>query len=177
MNTQCRRRARIGLLCLVAAFVGQAPASTAAAQLPGPPLPRVVLLGAPSLPLGLAAKTIQDSGRFTVRVNADVDSAELVLFVVHGPDGPMRPGIEAIERRAGQKLARAAILVTGADLQDAELLQLVLLETREVLGRYLGEEAANRLEVLKMPDADLVPKLEALLFLPPIDLRIAAPPR
>ena len=170
-----RCHALILLGCSVAAIACEPLTSAAAAQSPAPALPEVVLLGFPSLPLGLAAQTIQNSGEFRVRVNADVDSAALVLFVVHGPDGPMRPGIDEIRRRDGQTVARAAILVTSADLLDPELLQLVLLETRDALASYLGEERTTRLEVFKMPDPDLVSKLAALLFLPPVDIPITAP--
>jgi hypothetical protein len=133
------------------------------------------MLGFASLPLGQAAQTLQASGEFSVRVNADVDSAAMVLFVVHAPDGPMRPGLDQIAVRAGQKAARAAILITGTEDLAPELLQLVLLETREVLGGYVGEARASRLEVLKMPDPELPSKLKALLFLPPVNIVLDAP--
>jgi hypothetical protein len=167
-------RAPVLLAVSTAVLVCSALATTAAAQAANRVLPELVLLGDPSLHLGLAAKTIQDSGEFRVRVNADVDSADLVLVVIHGPDGPMPQVLDEIRRRNGQTLARVAILITDADLPDSDLLALVVLESREVLGRLLGEELTNRVEVLKMPDPDLISKLKALLFLPPVNIRVRA---
>lgn len=167
------RRSRIRTACglmLASAVLALATSAQPPAQ------PFVVLLGTPSLPLGLTATTIQESGEFRVQVNGEVDSAAIVLLVIHAPDGLVSSGVDELRRRHGKTLARAAILVTSGDV-DPELMELVLLEAREVYGGYLGEEETIRLEVLKHPDPEFVEKLKALLFLPPVHLRITAPNR
>ena len=83
--------------------------------------------------------------------------------------------LRQIQNQQGQTLSRAAILLIQTDLQpDAELEQLVILDTREVLHRFISEEQANRLEVLRMPDSAIGDKLRALLFLPPANILISA---
>ncbi len=138
-----------------------------------PEVTEIVLVGYQSLALGEAATYIQNQSGYVVRVNEAVTSAELMLFTINAADGPMPETIRQIQNQAGQTVGRAAILLINTDLQpDAELEQLVLLETREILSRFIGEERANRLEVLRMPDAEIANKLQSLLILPPVDIFI-----
>lgn len=173
---RCDWRALVLFGYCVSMLIGRAAlASTAVAQDSNTAPPEIVLLGHATLPLGLAAQTLKESGELEVHVNTDVDSADLVLFFIHAPDGPMQSGMDEIRRCEGQTLERAAILISSADLPAPELLDLVMLETREALGRYLGEEQASRLEILKMPDPDLVTKVKVLLLLPATNVRIKVP--
>ena len=135
----------------------------------------IVMIGASSLALGEAANNLQTPGSLAVSVNSDASAADLVLFTVYAPDGPMPNTVREIERLQGQTISRAAILLTGVDvLSDPELQQLVVLEFRELLARYLGNQA-NAFEVLRMPDPALISKIQALLILPPTNLPVNAP--
>jgi hypothetical protein len=141
-----------------------------------PQIPKIVLIGFQSLALGEAANFIQNQGGFVVSVNEVVPSADLLLFTINAPDGPMPDTVRQIQDQQGQTVSRAAILLINTDLQpDAELEQLVLLEVREMLYRFIAEDQVNRLEILRMPAPDLGDKLRALLILPPANIQINAP--
>jgi translation elongation factor EF-Tu-like GTPase len=69
-------------------------------------------------------------------------------------------------RAGSDKLSRAAIiLVTGdgsARVDDRELLQLVELETRELVKVYLGRRASQTLPLIRSDDPDLAEKIRSL---------------
>jgi len=156
-------------------FTPETPEEAAAVPSTTPQLPKIVLVGYQSLALGEAANFIQNQGGFVVSVNEVVLEVDLLLFTINAQDGPMPDTLRQIQNQQGQTLSRAAILLIQTDLQpDAELEQLVILDTREVLHRFISEEQANRLEVLRMPDSAIGDKLRALLFLPPANILISA---
>lgn len=139
-------------------------------------VPRIVLIGRQDLSLGQAANSLQAATGFAVSVNASLADADLVLFTVHAPDGPMPATRTEIQRREGETAVRAAILLTGVDgVTDPELRQLVTLEFRQLLAGYIGETSANGLEIVLMPDPNLKSQIEALLVLPPANLPIQTP--
>lgn len=143
-----------------------------------PPLPEIVFIGHTSLALGEAADFIQTEGGFAVHINTIVPDADLLLITVNAPDGPM-PGLrEQLNFLEGQTLARAAILLAHDDeLNDPELRQLVLLETRELLYQYADSTQVDRFEILEQSDPELITKLRAILILPPSNIEIHAPPQ
>jgi hypothetical protein len=143
-----------------------------------PPLSKIVLLGNPSPALTEAAQYIQNQSGFAAEVNTNVTSADLVLVVIHAPDGLMRATLDEIERQQDRTAARIAILMTGVDLlNDQELYQLVVLEAQEALPGYLQSDQPYTLEVLQMPNSDLMDKIKALLLSPRMDIYLTTPNR
>jgi len=142
-----------------------------------PPQPEekasIVLIGMENMPIPLSevAQGIEDRTGFTTDVNRDASTAELVLFVVHAADGPMPATREEIENLRGQTIARAAILLTGTELQgDVELQQLVELEMRDLLGRNIGSFRADQLQLLDANAPDLAARFQALIDSPPANI-------
>ena len=157
----------------VPSLTSEIPTEAVPLSSPTPELPQISLIGRQSLALGEAGTFIQSQGGFVVTVNDVTTSTDLVLFTINTSDGPMPETRQQIENLVGKTISRAAILLIGTDLQsDAELEQLVLLETREILSGFLPEEQVNRLEVLRMPDSNIGDKLRAFLILPPSEILI-----
>jgi hypothetical protein len=126
--------------------------------------PSLVFIGMPDPPILEEIDAIHEATGYRTTVNSDVSSADLVLFTVHAPDGPMPATREAIEDLRGQTLHRAAILLTGVELvDDAELIELEGREVVSFLSDYMDPSSAGRLRILHSNDPDLPAQLEALL--------------
>lgn len=127
---------------------------------------QIVLLGNPDPEdaTAQAVRSVQAAGDYQVSVNAPIDSASLVLFFVDVANGPMPKTLSEIEKRIGESFPRAAILLTNIEQNDdPELQQLVVIEYRETLARYLPDGQANSWEVLSANSSDLPTQLESLL--------------
>ncbi len=142
---------------------------------PTPHIPVIVLIGHKAVTLGDAAYTIQTEGGFVVHVNEIVPDADLVLFTINAPDGPMPGFVEGLNSLVGQTVPHAAILLTQTELlTDPELQQLELVEVREILSKYTDAAQVDQLEVLDFSDPELISKLQGLLSTPPMNLEIHA---
>ena len=117
-----------------------APGSVQAQNPPGGPAPGsarcrdISLLGHPSHVAG-AQQLLRE---LNVRTNTNVPRTEndRVFFVVSALDGPMPATREAVQNLPVKSFQWRAILITDTSrAADAELLQLVVLEVRELLAR------------------------------------------
>jgi hypothetical protein len=91
---------------------------------------------------------------------------DVVLFVVAAPDGPMPQTRTQVEAIRGQPHGPAAILLVRVALvDDHELLQLVVLETRELLAVNEQPSAAT-MPVLRDDDPNLTLAVRGLLAPP-----------
>lgn len=86
-----------------------------------------------------------------------------VLFVVSAADGPMPQTRERIDVMAANPHARDALLVVKAAGSDAELLQLVVLEMRELL-QTRNEPHAASMPLLLDTHANIRMALRGLLY-------------
>jgi hypothetical protein len=137
---------------------------------PVSPPDRVFVLGHP-MPAQQVVSSLAGQG-FLTRVNGELVLGGTALFTVSALDGPMPQLREALDRLAGDDASRGAIVVVDVPLlDDAELLELVILETRELVARYVGEAAAQALPVLR---TDLPGFAAAVGALAPAPLVIAA---
>jgi hypothetical protein len=126
--------------------------------------PRLSLIGAPSTALDQTANNLENQG-FRVSVNELPKQTDMILFVVSAKDGPMPQTREQISHYQGMKIPISAILLVDVDAStDPELSELVVIEMRELLAKYLmtGEDA-NRVGVLRADDPDLSNKIRGLL--------------
>lgn len=131
---------------------------------PDPNLPRRIVLVGDRQAAEQALPLITASGNYEVLVNSPLDPSDLVLFAVSAADGPMPNTLTEIENRVNEPFPRAAFLLTDDDLNpDPELHDLVLLEMREILSRYLPGGEANAYQVLLSTGPDLPTRLHDLL--------------
>jgi translation elongation factor EF-Tu-like GTPase len=125
-----------------------------------------------------AAQSIQYQSGYQTEINTDPSAADLVLFFVYAPDGPMSQTREEIDKLVGGNLARAAILLSGTEQMsnNPELLQMVEGELRELLSGYMGRDAAQRVQVLDLNDPALGDQLHALVEYQTADIAMEVPP-
>jgi hypothetical protein len=165
---------RVDATAVVATFVagqteaagagGEAPAPEAPEVLPETALPRLAVLGQADH-VRSALRELSQMGDFIITENSGAEIADLVLFAVAYPDGPMQPTREGILGLAGSTIARAAII--GTDLDglngDMELKELVDREMRELLSEVLPAYVAYALPILVPPGEDASTQLQELL--------------
>ena len=116
---------------------------------PVSPSDRVVIVGHDEPSAQQAATILQQQG-LLARVNGAPMLGATALFVVSAVNGPMPQTRQAVASLVGDDASRAAIVLLDAESNpDQELRDLVVLEMRDLLGRYLGKPIADSLPVLR----------------------------
>ena len=93
------------------------------------PTPRLVLLGHPAH----VQLAFPFADEFNTVLNRAAKPRDIVLFVLGAKDGPMPQTRMRVEELRGVRYAGSAIFVVDTGGVDPELLQLVILEMRELL--------------------------------------------
>jgi hypothetical protein len=122
------------------------------------PQTELVLLGHPDA-VQRATLLIPD---ITARRNTPPDEGAAVVFVISATDGPMPQTREQIENLRGKQYRRSAILLVNTQNLDPELIELVTLETRELLQRY-EQPAAATMPIFRDDGANVGLQLRALI--------------
>ena len=135
---------------------------------------RLVLVADPSLDLSDLASRLREAGA-EVSTNSGMDRTSILLCCVSCCDGPMADTISTLHARAGSSAAACGIVLTdAASVADAELIELVALETQELLGR-VTETAEVDIPCLRDDQPDLMDAVRALPDAFPSGVSIQAP--
>jgi hypothetical protein len=126
--------------------------------------PRLVLLGQPEH-VSLAANLLGAGGVKTQQTTT-LKKTDIVFFVVSAIDGPMPQTREQIEAIRGQAHGEAAIfLVKVSEQDDPELIELVLLETKNLLTTNSQPKVAT-MPVLYDNDPNIILTVRGFLTTP-----------
>ena len=129
---------------------------------PVPPADRMLIIGHDTPAARQVAALLATDGLLS-HVNGAFVLGGTALFTVSAVNGPMPQTREALNLVAGDDASRAAIVLTEAALvDDQELLELVILEMRELLALYIGQAAADALVVLRSDAANFAALVRAL---------------
>ena len=170
-----------GFLIGAFAFIGAAgaigPAAVAHATTERGEGARIALIGQFEYAQEAAAWRLVDGGIYDIDVGTEGvgSSTDLVLVTVSALDGPMPSMRAALDSLDGVGVPRAAIVLTSTDLQpDAELQEIVITETRELLTSY--GIADPEVPVVQSDDPGFVPAVAAILDGEPAGYTVTAPP-
>ncbi len=167
----------IGACAIVGAAGAIGPAAVAHATTERGEGARIALIGQFEYAQEAAAWRLVDGGIYDIDVGTEGvgSSTDLVLVTVSALDGPMPSMRAALDSLDGANVPRAAIVLTATNLQpDAELQQLVIMETRELLASY--GIADPEVPVVQSDDPGFVPAVAAILDGDPAGYTVAAPP-
>jgi hypothetical protein len=170
-------RVLIGACAIVGAAGAIGPAAVAHATTQRGDGARIALIGQFEYAQEAAAWRLVDGGIYDIDVGTEGvgSSTDLVLVTVSALDGPMPSIRAALGSLDGANVPRVAIVLTATNLQaDAELQQLVIMETRELLASY--GIADPEVPVVQSDDPGFVPAVAALLDGDPAGYTVAAPP-
>jgi len=131
---------------------------------PVSPADRVFILGHESAAGQVLARL--DGQGFLTHVNGTLMLGGTALITVSALDGPMPQTVAALDRLVGDDAARAAIVLVNVPLVDPELVELVTLETRQLLAQYIGKSRADAVPVLRADAADFAAAVRGLPLVP-----------
>jgi hypothetical protein len=158
INTSYSRKARTGWSVIGLPFI-LGVLLVACQSSPTPP--SVVFIGHPEH-VAKATAFLSVKGLAT-KQNVKLSPTDVVLYIVSALDGPMPQTRGQLENIQGQAHGNAAIFFVNTSGVDPELLELILLEMRELLESYYGQPKVASLPVLYDDDANVFLALRDLL--------------